>query len=386
MTTRKIMGRALTGAWIALVSLGAATVAAQEAAPAAQEEPAAQFDERLQVIEVLVDVLATDRKGRVIKGLTTEDFLVEEDGEPRPVTSVTFYTTRYEDLPPGADGSAPAPEGFPPPDLPASRYFILFFHDQSQEAADPASLTRARLEASRDANRWVETEMGPSDWIAVVRFDSSLTVKADFSQDRLEIREAIEQATMNQRSSALRPSTRARREHPGAGPSLTAGLPHVSDLDRASLRIEDAVALVAQASRPIIGRKNLVLFTLGFGRTDSAFAAADRRYYPPMQAALNDSNTAVYPIDLSGPGNQAAQSNFLGQLADETGGIYFSSFTRYLDPLRDIGRYNTGYYLLSFSSEVPAGERGYRSFLVKSKDKKVKVRARRGYVYGPRSE
>ena len=52
--------------------------------------------------------------------------------------------------------------------------------------------------------------------------------------------------------------------------------------------------------------------------------------------------------------------------------------------MRDIGRYNTGYYLLSFSSQVPAGERGYRAFRVKSKDKKVRVRARQGYSYGPK--
>ncbi len=68
----------------------------------------------------------------------------------------------------------------------------------------------------------------------------------------------------------------------------------------------------------------------------------------------------------------------------ETGGIYFNTFNRFLDPLRDISRFNTGYYLLSFRSEVPGGERGYRHFRVKAKDRKVKVHARRGYRFGPR--
>ncbi len=354
---------------------------------AAQEQPVGQFEERVEVIEVLVDVLATDRRGRVVRGLTASDFTVEEGGVEREVTSATFYATRYEDLP--AAGAAPAadapppPAGFPPSHLPASRYFILFFHDQTVEATDKAALTSNRLRAARDAHQWVESEMGPSDWIAVVRFDIQLTVQLDFSQNRLEIRDSIDAATLNRRTAAMRPSVRARREHLGRGPSLTEGLPHVADLDRASLRIEDAVRLVADAARPIVGRKNLLLFTLGFGRIESPLGSPDQRYYPPMEAALNSANVAVYPIDMNGSGNQSPQNNFLSQLADETGGIYFATFNRFFDAFRDISRYNTGYYLLSFTSEVPAGERGYRRFEVKAKDRKVRVKARQGYAYGP---
>ena len=348
---------------------------------AGQQEPAGQFEGEVDVIEVLVDVLATDRRGRVVQGLGIDDFEVIEDGEPREITSATFYTTRYEDLPAG-EAEAPPPEGFPPPNLPASRYFILFFHDQTIEAVDRARLTSNRLAAARDARAWVEAQMGPSDWIAVVRFDFQLSVQLDFSQERQRIRDAIEAATLNRKTDALRPSVRARREHPGSGPSLTRGLPHVADLDRASFRMEDAVRVVADAARPIIGRKNMLIFTLGFASPDSALGTPDVRYYPAMKAALNSSNVAVYPIDMSGSGNQSTQNNFLSQLADETGGIYFATFNRFLDAMRSISRYNTGYYLLSFRTEVPAGERGYRGFKVQSKDRKVRVKARRGYAYG----
>ena len=348
----------------------------------AQEEPAAEFGETVEVIEVLVDVLATDRKGRVITGLTAEDFLIEEHGEPREVTSATFYTTRYEDLP-AEVADTPPPAGFPPAHLPASRYFVLFFHDQTLESTDRSFLTATRLRVAREAKAWIESQMAPSDWMAVVRFDHSLTVHTDFTQDRLAIVEAIEGASLNKRSSALRPSLRARREA-RPGPSLTAGLPNSWEIEKASLRVEDAVRIVAQAARPIIGRKNLVLFTLGFGRAESVLGNPDERYYPPMTAALNDSNMAVYPIDLNGAGNQTPQNNFLSLLADDTGGTYFNTFNRFGDVLRDISRYNTGYYLLSFKSEVPGGEQGYRSFRVKARDRKVRVRARRGYRYGPR--
>ncbi len=348
----------------------------------AQEQPAERFEEALDVIEVLVDVLATDRRGKVVKGLTASDFVVEEDGQPREITGVTFYTSRYEDLAPRPDDAPAPPAGFPPPDLPASRYFVLFFHDQTVETDNRAQLTSNRLRAAREARLWVETEMAPSDWIAVVRFDFQLSVQLDFSQERMAIQDAIEAATLNKKTRAMTPSVRARREHPGRGPSLTANLPHVADLDSASLRIEDGVRIVAEAARPIIGRKNMILFTLGFGRTESPLGSPDERYYPAMEAALNTSNVAVYPIDMSGSGNQTPQNNFLSQLADETGGVYFATFNRFLDPLRDISRYNTGYYLLSFRSQAPPGELGYRHFKVKAVDKKVRVKARRGYSYG----
>ena len=366
---------------VALAILAAPPVAAQP-----PEEPAATFGEEVRVIEVLVDVLATDRRGRLVTGLTADDFVVEENGEPREVTSVTFYATRYEDLPTevllGEKRPAPPP-GFPPAHLPASRYFIFFFHDQTMEVLDQAAFTSRRLQAARDARQWLESEMRPSDWVAVVRYDHRLMVQSDFTQDRDRVLSAVEAATLNQRTGALRPSVRQRREVAAAGPSLTRGLPNSFDLERKTLKVEYAVERIADAVRPIIGRKNLVLFTLGFGRVESPLGSPDERYYPSMQAALNDANVAVYPIDLAGSSSVSPQNNFLSRLADDTGGIYFATFHRFLDPLRDIDRYNSGYYLLSFRSEVPVDEVGYRTFKLEARDRKVRLKARRGYRFAP---
>ena len=66
------------------------------AAARAQEEPpaTAPFGEQVEVTEVLLDVLVTDRDGNVIVGLKPEDFLVEENGEPIPLLDVSFYSNR----------------------------------------------------------------------------------------------------------------------------------------------------------------------------------------------------------------------------------------------------------------------------------------------------
>lgn len=350
----------------------------------APREPAGEFGEELEVSEVFVDVLALDRRGRVVPGLTAEDFVVREDGRPAEVTSATFYTTRYEDL--GRAGAQPDREGAEaaPAQVPAARYFILFFHDQSGGVTNESALTRNRLEAARYARQWVRSGMQGSDWIAVARYDQSLSIHADFTQDQDRIEAAIEEAVVGKPPEAMRPSVRGRSVDAG-GPSLFRGLPNSFRMGRAAERPYDAIRLVAEASGHVIGRKNLLLFSLGFGQQGSAFRSPDSRYYPPMEEALNANNVAVYPIDLAGPSVDTPDTAFLSQLADDTGGELFKTFHSWAEPFRRISDQTTGYYLVTFRSRHPEGETGYQQIEVEAKPPGVQVRARQGYRYGPGS-
>lgn len=60
----------------------------------AEAQPQAEFEEAVEVEEVALDVLVTDRKGNVVVGLDADDFLVREDGEPVEITDITFYSNR----------------------------------------------------------------------------------------------------------------------------------------------------------------------------------------------------------------------------------------------------------------------------------------------------
>jgi VWFA-related protein len=349
--------------------------------PPPGERPAGEFGEELVVSEVVLDVLALDRKGDVVPGLGAEDFVVRQDGEPVEITSVTFYTTRYEDL--EQAGSQPPREGAEaaPDQVPAARYLIFFFHDQTGFVDDPGALTRSRLDAARYARQWVREEMRGSDWLAVLRYDYDLSVHADFTQDQEALDGAIEEAILGKEPAAMRPSDR-RRSVAAGGPSLLQELPDSFRMSRATERPYDAIRLVAEASGHIIGRKNLLLFSLGFGQTGSMFRSPDPRYYPAMEEALNANNVAVYPIDLAGGSVDTPQTSFLSQLADDTGGELFKSFHSFLTPLRRVSGQTTGYYLLTFLAEHPAGESGYQEVEVDAKPRGVRVRARRGYRYG----
>ncbi len=101
-----------------------------------------------------------------------------------------------------------------------------------------------------------------------------------------------------------------------------------------------------------------------------------------MERALNDANVAVYAVDLTPPELEHAQSDFLTTLADDTGGYYYQNVVNFRTPLERIAEETTGYYLLSFRTEHPAGESGYRKIEVEAKSGKIRLRTRRGYRYG----
>src|SRR5512145_2528036 len=112
--------RSIVGSTI-VVCLG---TAAGRPAPA-QQPPAAQFEERIEVVEALVDVLVTDSQGNVVLGLRAEDFRIEVDGRPAEVTGATFYSNRRF-----LDSAVAARIGVDPEAVPDQRLFIVFFDDQ----------------------------------------------------------------------------------------------------------------------------------------------------------------------------------------------------------------------------------------------------------------
>lgn len=342
----------------------------------AQNQPVdAGYQDLIEVTEVLIDVLATDRSGNVLTGLGKEDFIVEENGQPVNVTGVSFYTTRY-----GLEGDVPAEDGA----IPSSRYFVFFFHDQSRTGDQLSSrLIRQQLDASRQSQRWVEEEMLPSDWIAVVSYDVKLKVHQDFTQDRYAITEAIQNAV--RRKDPEKAMGRRGREIPPSGiPSLLRELPQGKELRKQTTRVYDGIRLVAEATGYVVGRKNLMLFSIGFGefRVNSLIPQADPRYYPQMVEALNDHNVAVYPIDIMPREIEHSQSSFLAQLANETGGRFYENFVNFITPLQQISEENAGYYLLSYQAEHPAADSGFQEVEVRARDKSVNVRARKGYRFG----
>ncbi len=341
------------------------------------EKPALAFEGMIEVSEVLLDVVAIDVEGRFVTGLGRDDFIVEEDGESVELTSVSFYSTRYSSEEADADGEA-ARVGEAPGvgEAPASRYFIFFFDNRWARRFHVGDLRRLQQRAGLQSRRWLEEEMQPSDWVAVVSYGSRLYVYQDFTQDR----DALALAVLDAAAGWAPTPRRARSDEL----FVMRRMPQGTELRRSTRTVFGALEVVAEACAPVAGRKNLLMFTIGLGE-ERRFGTdgTDPDYYPKIEVALNDHNVAVYPIDLSPSGRGTQQTSFLNRLAHDTGGAYHQrDFYGLMTSLRDIGGENYAYYVLSYQSEHPAGEVGYQRVEVKVRDQRVQVRARKGYRYG----
>jgi VWFA-related protein len=361
--------------------LVAAAVSLTPALPAQetpQDKPQGEFQEKVNVNEVLLDVLVTDARGNVIVGLGPDDFVVKEDGSTVPITGVSFYSNRSL----VESSAAAAKKGIKAAQSPEDRYFVLFLDDQKSNAVDAPQLLVQQMEAVQRARDWVSRELLPNDWVAVVSYDQRLKVQQDFTHDRKALAAAISDAMKGKDHEGNWPSRIAANGQNG-GPSLFAGLPRGNALRDKTGTIYDAIEVLAESAGAITGRKNLLMFSNGFGQINSfGQYVPDQRYYPGMVHSLNDNNVAVYPIDLVPQGTEHTLTDALNQLAGDTGGRYFFNFTNFLTPLKQVAQENSGYYLLSYTTERPAGRSGYQEVQVKATNPEFKVRARKGYEYG----
>ena len=335
-----------------LLALGAVTASAQE-------QPAARVEEEVEVREVLLDVLVTDSRGRVIVGLGPEDFVVQEDGRPVEVESVAFYSNRRLLAP--AAGEAAVPE---------DRYFVfLFVRPPMGPIRDPQLLARLPR-AGEDCAEWVRRHLLPNDHVAVATFDGALNPVRDFTVDPTEVAVAIRRAATGN----------APRKHwstriaPASGPTIAA-LFGDDALRRRTASLTTAIAELAQPLGRVPGRKVLILLGADFappvGRTE-------RRDYDAMVEALNGSNVAVYALDVTGRGRQPG----LERLTRVTGGGYPFHGRDLVGTLREIERENSGFYLLSYRSRQAGRAGAYRRVEVRITNPELRARARSGYGAG----
>jgi VWFA-related protein len=349
----------------------------------AQPEAEPRFEGEVTVSEVLLDVIVTDRQGNVILGLGPDDFDVREGGKPVKVRSAGFYSHRAPApaVPPGIPQPATPPgsstsEGGEP----ASRFLILFFDDQRTRALEARGLLQRQVRAGKDTIEFLRRAMTPNDWVAVLSYDKKLHLVADFTRDRQRIEAAVSAATAGGAEGANWPSRQTTDE---GEPSLGRSLPTGDALRDQSGTIYEALTIVAEAARTVVGRKNLLFFSTGFGRVNRFGAfEPDPRYYEPMAESLNDANVAVYALDLSPTGTEHTLAGSLTQVSDDTGGDYFREILHFATPLEEVARATSGYYLVSYDAPHPTGVRGFQPVEVRLKNPELRVTARKGYRFG----
>lgn len=328
------------------------------------------FQEKIDVNEVLLDVIVTDNKGNQILGLTKDDFIVKENGVAQEVESVDYLTNRVNVE--TREENAP----FKVEKTNENRYFIFFF-----DKPDEPGLVFDSLNQARQAVRDFLKDMKPTDYVAIAGHDKRLKIYSDFTTDRKALERALEQSAAF--GNGLLP------DRAGSGPSILANVGKSQMVNKTGT-VYEALDVLADSVRPIRARKNLVLFSPGIADINEVIRNGmiiDRsQYLDPMLQSLNAANVSVYAVQLQtllGPsGDVPALHQRLSEMADSTGGKYFQFNTNFKPVVKNVEKANAGYYLVSYRSKKAAGEKGFQKVDVQVKNPEFRVNARSGYEYG----
>ncbi|HEX5081183.1 MAG TPA: VWA domain-containing protein, partial [Blastocatellia bacterium] len=177
----------------ALVTTG---LAQDQSKPARQNEKAAGA---VQIVEVLLDVVVKDKRGRAVTDLSAADFEIFEDGAKQPVESFRLITRNSTGesgrvdsaVPETASAPANATPSSPAKPVPASNsdpgasVVAIVFDRLSQDA---------RKRAHDAAMSYVGGDSGLNNFVGVFAINLSVSTVQNYTTDIGLVKKAIEKA------------------------------------------------------------------------------------------------------------------------------------------------------------------------------------------------
>ena len=302
----------------ALVIVMVGSVAAIAGQPAPPELPTF----RVAVDVVSVDVVVADRDGRIMRDLAAADFEVFQDGKQQRVTAAQF-------VPVGVGGDAGATQARSGPGSPPSvtepspiqtrpvareqvrRTIVLVVDDLGLSSQGMGPLLPA-------LRRFVDSELQPTDVMAIVRTGASNGLVQSLTNDRGALHAAID---------ALRYNVLSRMSPWTGGDVVQLGT-SPPKLDRPERPLSSAysvaaLSLIVQAARDLPGRKTVIFASEGLQMTDPRVHDALDRVFD--QSAR--SGVVLYAIDCTGL---------------QTGGLRASDDIHYVPNMTEaVGRFAT---------------------------------------------
>ena len=381
-------------------------VAQQSDAPAAVKRPAT-FEATTQL--VIVNVAAKTKSGEPIDGLKASDFTVIEDGKPQQVKIFEFERLEDALLPAPAlvrreeeevtavkplVGAAIAPAKPGEIKYRDRRLLVLFFDQAGMPVAD-------QLRAQQSALKYLNAEITKSDLVAVMTYDTSLSVKQDFTDDRDRLIQAIKGLSIGDVGMSNGSTGADSEGDTGAAYTSDDSEFNIFNTDRKLAALESAVKMLGSLAE----KKALVYFASGMSLSGTDNQAQLRA---TINAAIRG-NVAFYPVDsrglvataplgdatqasqggqamYSGSAMRSAQSSFQGEqeslytLASDTGGKALLDQNDLSLGVVQAQKDMASYYILGYYSSSLALDGRFRRIQVKiARNLTAKLDYRSGY-------
>jgi VWFA-related protein len=401
----------LLGKIVSIFTAAGLIVQAAPPAPSQQAGQPALSQTRIEVTTelVLVNVVARDKKGNLVRDLKKEDFALFEDGQKQSIS--TFDFENVDEMATAGAGettvSGIAAEGAllrsakkAAPSLDArDRRLILLFFDFS--AMDPEQIDRS-VDA---AKKFVQTKIQPADLIALVSLATNMRVDLDFTDDKTKLLAALSAYTSGQGQGFDNGATGSSE---GAAETSGSFTPDDSDFNAFSAdRKLLALQSLMQALGKLPQKKSLVYFSNGITQSGVDNQSALRA----TTAAAVKANVSIYSLDIRGlqafpPGGEAQSASLHGQsaysgasvlndlnantasqdtlatLSSDTGGKAFFDSNDFSGVFSQVQKDSSVYYVLGFTSNNPLKDGKFRRLKVQVNRPDLKLDFRSGYYAG----
>jgi len=392
----------------ALLLLNTAAATFAQEPPQQPKQP--QYRMRVTSELVLVNVIARDRKGNLIRGLKKEEFTVTEDGKRQDIS--TFDFENVDELATSGLGEATvtgtaANAGLlhsadaAPLDARDRRLMLLFFDFSGM---DPEQIERG----VDSAKKFIQEKMKPADMIALVSLSTNMRVDLDFTADKSKVLSILSAYTSSQGQ-----GFDAGAEGSAEGAAETGGSFTPDDTDYNTFTA-DRKLLALQAIMKALGKINQKKSVIYFSNGITQSGVDNQSALRATTAAAVRANVSIYPLDVRGlqafpPGGEAQNASLHGQsayngnaifndlnsnansqetlatLAEDTGGKAFFDSNDFTGVFSQVQKDTSAYYVLGFTSSNPLKDGHFRHLKVqlnRPDAKEVKLEYRSGYYAG----
>jgi VWFA-related protein len=395
------------------------------------EEPPPSFP--AQVEQVIVDLVVTDKKGHPVEGITKDDLILKEDGEPQSV--VSFEAVELPEEPATVPAEPPEISVNTTPEAQRGRTFVIVFDDthitpyraRDAKAAVASFLEKGVREGdyvtliSTSGGTWWTSRMnaGRDELLDTVKTfegryipDNSMEHMSDWEAMRIHVYRDPQTArrvfrrfqtygvTMRQDPSTQRDPLHGTPDDP----YVTARASEVYYTARSRYRVTlDALERAAGGLTNAKGRKSIILVSEGFIYDPSV------EDFKEVTEACRRANAAIYFVNARGlegmPTYMTAQfgpplpQQDIGfvfaetqeaaggseEVAAESGGFTIRNTNDLEGAIQRIAEETRIYYLLGYIPTNTARDGKFREIEVefkKGRGDDLKIRARKGY-YAP---
>ncbi|MEW6732304.1 MAG: VWA domain-containing protein [Acidobacteriota bacterium] len=348
-----------------LILLGLATIIVLPSRALAQAQTSQDSQEPILKVStelVQIDVVVTDKDGRLISDLKAEDFELFESGKKQPITNFSYISRNPED----AAKVLPSLSTLTPTQV---NHTIALVVDDGGLSFETIGYVRNRLK------KLVDEYIQPGSLVAISRIGGELGVLQQFTNNKESLYAAISQLRWNINSrngiyNIFDENNETQCNNPfeiSTGHSI------------------NALQSIIRRLATLPGRKTLVFISDGF----ALFGEQLSRFNPNRSTIdniiemANRASINIYTIDaelLSHNHNFQKQQGLL-YLANLTGGFFSSNLEA---SLKRIAKEQSGYYLIGYIPEEATfkgdiNSRSFRNIKVKVKRKDLMVRSRVGF-------